>query len=176
MVALVVVAHARVPADDLGRFVDVVGVDLGRDERGGVAERAGVEDGGELAQHAVGLDLRDALAHLGLADAEALAERRVGSRLEGKVPLHGVEELAVEIVELVLIGPCGQLHSLGAAPPLGTGRRSVVAMLARSCPGRSIAAGPAAPAGAGAVAAPGRVGPRVRSGRVSAAPCRRAWG
>ena len=107
MVALVVVAHAGMPADDLGRLVDVVRVDLGGDERGRVAERAGVEDGGELAEHAGVLHLRDALAHLRLADAEPLAQRAVGTRLEGEVPLHGVEELTVDIVELGLIGPCG---------------------------------------------------------------------
>ena len=77
MVALVVVADARVLADDRGGFVDVVGVDLGGDERRRVAERARVEDRRELAQHAGVLDLRDAVAHLGLADAEPLAEHRV---------------------------------------------------------------------------------------------------
>ena len=52
MVALVVVADARVLADDRGGLVDVVGVDLRRDERRRVAERARVEDRRELAQHA----------------------------------------------------------------------------------------------------------------------------
>ena len=63
----------------------MVGVDLGRDERGGVAERARVEDRRELAQHAGVLDLRDALAHLGLGDAEPLAEHGVrAGRSSGK--------------------------------------------------------------------------------------------
>ena len=63
MVALVVVADAGVRADDRGRLVDAVGVDLGRDERRGVAERTGVEDGRELPQHAGVLDpLRSARA------------------------------------------------------------------------------------------------------------------
>ena len=42
-------------------------------------------------------------AHLGLGDAEALAEHRVGPGLEGEVPLHRVEQLAVDVVELVLV-------------------------------------------------------------------------
>ena len=47
----------------------------------------------------ISLTLRDALAHLGLGDPEPLAEHRVGPGLEREVPLHGVEQLAVEVVE-----------------------------------------------------------------------------
>ena len=109
MVALVVVADAGVRADDRGGFVDVVGVDLGRDERRRVAERTRVEDRRELAQHAGVLDLGDALAHLGLGHAEPLAEHGVRPGLEREVPLHGVEQLAVDVVELGLVGARRQL-------------------------------------------------------------------
>ena len=103
MVALVVVAHARVLADHRGRFVDVVGIDLGRDQRGRVAERAGVEDRRQLAQHPVLLDLRDAGAHGGLVDPQALGQHRVRAGIEREVPLHGVQQFAIEIVQRLVV-------------------------------------------------------------------------
>ena len=75
VVALVVVADARVLADDRGGVVDPVGIDLRRDQRRAVSERPRVEDRRELAQHAELLDARDACAHLGLVAAQPVRER-----------------------------------------------------------------------------------------------------
>ena len=63
-------------ADHRGGLVDAIGVDLGGDERRAVSERPGVEDRRELAEHAGLLHVGDALADLGLGDAEPLAEDR----------------------------------------------------------------------------------------------------
>ena len=104
VVALVVVAHAGVGADDRRGFVDPVGVDLGRDERRAVAEGPRVEDRRQLAQHAELLDPRDPVADFGLGETEALAERGVRPGLEREVPLHRVQQLAVEFLELSVVG------------------------------------------------------------------------
>ena len=99
VVALVVVAHAGVFADHRGGFVDVVGVDLRRDERRRVAERTRVEDRRQLAQHAVLLHLRDAGPHRRFVDAEAFGEDRERPGVEREVPLDRVQQLAVEVVQ-----------------------------------------------------------------------------
>ena len=119
MVALVVVADARVRADHRGGLVDAVGVDLRGDERRAVAERPGVEDRRQLAQHAELLHLGDPRAHLGFGDAEALAERRERPRLEGEVPLHRVEQLAVELFELVVASSVVVMRSSSRGPARG---------------------------------------------------------
>ena len=101
MVALVVVADTRVCADDGGSLVDPVGVDLRGDQRRAVSERPGVEDRRELAQHAALLHARHPSAHVCFFDAQSLREHGVRARLERKVPLDGVEQLAVGFFELV---------------------------------------------------------------------------
>ena len=101
VVALVVVAHAGMPADHGRGLVDPVGVDLGRDQRGAVAERPGVEDGRELAQDTQLLHPGEAGHHVVLGDAEPLREHRVGPRIEREVPLDRVQQLPVEILEVV---------------------------------------------------------------------------
>ena len=51
----------------------------------------------------------------GSRDAEALAQGGVGPGLEREVPLHGVEQLAVEVVELGRFGPAVTVCSLADA-------------------------------------------------------------
>ena len=102
MVALVVVADARVRADDRRRVVDPVGVDLGRDERRAVPEGAGVEDRRQLAEHPELLHARRSVTDLLLGEPESLAEHRERPGLEREVPLHRVEQLAIEHLEFVV--------------------------------------------------------------------------
>ena len=136
VVALVVVAHAGVLADHRRGLVDAVGVDLRRDQRRAVAEGAGVEDGGELAQHAELLDPGDPRPHRGLVEAEALAERGVRAGLEREVPLDRVQQLAVEGLEVVLAGRRGHRHRFIVArrrPSRETQAHQGVASLGGGC-------------------------------------------
>jgi len=99
VVAQVVVRHARVRVDDLRRPPRVLGVDARGDEHRAVAERARVEDRGDLAD-----DPRvDQLPHAGedavLWHLERLRDRRVRARLDRERALHRVEQPAVEVVE-----------------------------------------------------------------------------
>ena len=63
----------------------------------------------------------------GSVDAEPLAEHCVRARIEREVPLHGVEELAVDVVELGLVGPGTQ-----GGLPRGFPARRLDAALARA--------------------------------------------
>ena len=101
VVALVVVADARVCADDGGSLVDPIGVDLRGDQRRAVSERPGVEDRRELAQHPELLHAPHACAHFRFVAAQSLREHGVRPRLERKVPLDCVQQLAVGVFELV---------------------------------------------------------------------------
>ena len=62
-----------------------------------------VEDRGELAQHAVLLHLRHPGANRRFVDAEAFGEDRERTGVEREVPLDRVEELAVEVVEHLVL-------------------------------------------------------------------------
>ena len=140
VVALVVVAHARVLADHRGGFVDAVGVDLRGDERGLVAERARVEDRRELPEHARGLRGAQPFHHVGLGDPEPLAQCGERRGDQGEVPLDRIEQLFVEILELCHCshgrahGP-GRSHSL-RSPLRDAGWRTIRA----PCPCRRLAA------------------------------------
>ncbi len=99
MGAQVVVGDARVGVDDLGRPLWVLAVDLGRDQHRVVAERAGVEDRGDLAddplvqqalgpgQHVVELELR-----LGGDEGEGLGVEREARLQQVHQPLVGLVE------------------------------------------------------------------------------------
>ncbi len=100
MLAQVVVRDRRVRVDDLDHAREIGRRDRARRQRAVVAERAALEHGRDLAQHA-GVAQRDELAeHLGPVEPELLRDR--GERLgdERHVVLHAPHQaIAVGIRE-----------------------------------------------------------------------------
>ncbi len=100
VVALVVVAHARVLVDDAPRRRRCASGSTLAATSADVYPSARVSKIAESWRSTpASLTRCDALADLGLGDAEPLAEHRVRRGVEREVPLHRVQELAVEVVE-----------------------------------------------------------------------------
>ena len=98
MLAQVVVAHARVRGEDVGRIVLPLDGRPGRDEHAAVAEPARVEDRRDLADHLLLAQRGDALEHRVLVTADLRGERRVRALHERQLGLNAVEQLRVEVV------------------------------------------------------------------------------
>jgi len=99
VVAQVVVRHAGVRVDDLGRPPRVLGVDPGGDEHRLVAQGARVVDRRDLADDAPVEQLLDAGEHGLLGHAELAGDRRVRARLDRERALHRVQQPPVEVVQ-----------------------------------------------------------------------------
>ena len=99
VVAQVVVRHARVRVDDLGRPPGVLGIDLRRHQHRAVAEHSRVEDRRDLADDALVQQALGSGQNLLLGHACELRHVLVGSGGDREAALEQVEELAVELVE-----------------------------------------------------------------------------
>ena len=99
MIAQIVVGDAGVLIDRLRGAMWMLGIDLGRDEHRGVAERARVEDRRDLADDALVEKSLHAAHRLRFVDPGELRHLPVGSGREREAALHEVEQLAVELVE-----------------------------------------------------------------------------
>src|SRR6202035_648064 len=96
--------------DYLRGAVRILRIALRRDEHRGVAERARVEDWGDLADDALVEQVLHPCHHLALLHPGALGHPQVGTGLDREAALHEVEQALVEIVEryrrAVLAAPC----------------------------------------------------------------------
>lgn len=98
MGALVVVAYPRVPADGRGGALQRRRIHPGSNETALVAEAAGIEDAADLADDAPRLQVAGPGEDLLLRDAEGLAQRREGPRVQRKRPLHQREEAPLRAI------------------------------------------------------------------------------
>ena len=100
VVAQVVVRHAGVLVDDLGRAPGVLGIDLGRDQHRAVAEHARVEDRRDLADDALVEQPLRSGQNLLLGHARpARPPRRTGARRDREAALEQVQQPLVQLVE-----------------------------------------------------------------------------
>ena len=120
VVAQVVVRHARVRVDDLGRAPGVLGVDLRGHQHRAVAEHARVEDRRDLADDALVEQPLGAASEPPASGSSASSRHvaRRGAAASGKLPWSRLSELAVELVERDRRRrPCGSGPSLPASHP-----------------------------------------------------------
>ena len=99
VVSQVVVRYTRVRVDDVRRPPRVLGVNLGRDQHRGVAEGAGVEDRGDLADDALVEELLDAGDRFLFGNSGRGGDVLVGPSRDREAALHQVQQALVEVVE-----------------------------------------------------------------------------
>ena len=99
VVAQVVVRDARVFVDDLSRTMGVLGVDLGRNQHRGVAQRARVEDRRDLADDALVEQMPHARHRLLLGDPAQLGHVRIRTRGDRERALHQVQQPPIGVVQ-----------------------------------------------------------------------------
>ena len=99
VITQIVVRDPGVLVDDVRRAPGVLGIDLGRDQHRGVAERAGVEDRRHLTDDPLLQQMRYPRQHLLLGDLRLFGHVQVGSRRDRKRALHEVEQALVQVVQ-----------------------------------------------------------------------------
>ena len=100
MVSSVVMTHAGEPVDDFGGGVQPIGVNLHRYKNTGVPERAGVEDGADLADDTAFLQSFDAAQRFACAEANLRGDLPEGLGGKWKLRLEFVEQYPVCVVEI----------------------------------------------------------------------------
>src|ERR1019366_2472488 len=127
VVAQVVVRHARVRVDHVGRPPGIVGIDLGGDQHRRVAQRAGVEDRRDLADDALVEQTLNAVHYLLLGDPGGARDVLIGLAGDREAALHQVEQALVQVVELdrravLAAAELGAVLAPGRGVPRGLGR------------------------------------------------------